>query len=48
MSTYLSLDISVLQGKTLTKLDHVKNNGEDELLFVTTEGEAYKMFYDPD
>lgn len=35
-------EISVLKGKTLTKIE---KKGNDELFFHTTEGEVYRMFH---
>lgn len=37
-------DISILKGKTLTKIEGGKDS--DELHFYTSEGECYKMFHE--
>lgn len=39
------MDVNVLLGKTLTE---VKNSDNEELLFVTTEGETYKLYHSQD
>lgn len=37
--------VEVLKGKTLTEARRV---GDEEIIFVTTEGETYKMFHSQD
>lgn len=39
------LDVSVLHGKTLTEIKQVDN---DELYFLTSDGETYKMYHEQD
>lgn len=39
-------NINVLKGKTLSKIFHKNKDGEDELFFLTTEGEFYKMHHE--
>ena len=39
-------DISILKGKTLTKIDGDKDS--DELYFHTDSGECYKMYHEQD
>ena len=41
-------DVCELLGKTLSKLDHFHDPMEDVLVFTTTNGEIYNMYYDPD
>lgn len=42
MGYWDSVDVNVLEGKTLEKIEQI---GDDELIFTTTEGEQYKMFH---
>jgi hypothetical protein len=37
-------NVNVLNGKTLTKID----KSDDELLFITSTGEVYKMYHEQD
>ncbi|NNH56939.1 hypothetical protein HLI01_08975 [Rhizobium laguerreae] len=38
-------DISVLVGKTLTE---VRRDGDEEIFFVTTDGDTFKMYHSQD
>jgi hypothetical protein len=40
----MSLNVNKLTGKTLTKID----KGNDEILFITSHGEVYKMYHEQD
>lgn len=43
---YNELDVSVLQGKTIIKIDKI--DVPQELHFYTSEGEVYKMYHEQD
>lgn len=45
MSWYDGVTVDVLKGKTLTE---VIQNGKDEIVFRTTEGEEYAMYHQQD
>ena len=45
MSRWDDIGVDVLLGKTLSKVSY---NGCDEILFVVSDDEVYKMYHDQD
>jgi len=41
-------EVAELIGKTLTKIEKIDNDGDDEILFFCESGEKYRMFHSQD